>query len=1290
MSRKLLTFVVLLLVGLAGRSVEAEAAAPVDVPMADGSYVDWNDATELTNCTVENDGANVGSTGSGTVVKFDVRNTVEQDYILSFATGAKDEATLRLTLAGDGGTVLDTDVTVTDTESWDLTDEHRYLLSSLPAGSYTLTFAVTEATGSYAGNWGRLSFAAASGYDRVPGAITLAGGTYTGGMRVESAGNVGYIRNGAAASYGFICTQAGAYSLTMDMARYDGGTMLVTVADASTGATEASTSFAVDESVSASYAEQSIVLPGYISEGLKTLTLAFSSESDGYICNYQNVGFNHLASLMASVTGVTIAGQTVVGGDSTDWLCNLPTDYAGEEVTFGVESQNCTLSVTAADEAGNPVAVTALADGNYSVPVPQANTAVVVAMRVEPVEGAAALQEEYTLRLFRLGDMLMTAITVDGEELPAETLDALNADAHEAVFGGNVYTALPRVEARFIDGTVAEGIGVLMGTSATYTVTVADGDATREYVLTVEGVHIYNMSENDETVQLKYTSEGKSGDGTWTNGLYTLTTESLDGWNNSSFKFNSEVNTWSVPADVVVKQVVFKDFNANYNAGELASLTAGDAVVYIPTKHDYDEPDATMYDLVVNLEGHKAGTPITFTLQGGGQPVAWFELTVEKQAVTTPPVPTATSVTPTDNKNHCVVTVAFDREMQATEATIGGQTVTAEGGSSTLYFPVWDLQYDTDYTFTIAAGAARDTYGNANDEPVVIPVSVGSKAVAAKAAYDYVVSTAAEFSEAVAAVNAANTSADAPRKTIFIKNGDYDFGSAEQRLTAYNVSLVGESRDGVVLHGLRDGISNPVLNLRDRTGFYLQDLTVRNDYDYGASELKGVAVAVYGGNKTAMRNVRMLSNQDTQVTGERAYFEDCEIHGTVDFICGGGSNYYYNTDLVLENRGGNCIAAPSTGAGLDFGYVFDSCTISCVEGSEAVVDGTYSLGRPWQNEPRIAYINTTMEVLPQAAGWASMAELPTHFFEYGSIDGDGEPVDLSGRTNSPSSTNAYNPVLTAEEAAAYTLRNVLGGTDSWLPTEETAVSQAPVVAIEGSTLRWADLDDARCYVVFRDGQYLDNTTATSYELPGEGTYTVRSANANGGLGGESAPVRYATEVAVGASGWAAACLSYDAEVPEGAKAYVISSVRADEAVLTEVAGIPAGEGFIIHAAEGSYTFGRSAAAPEPASNLLVGTLSPVDVAPASVYVLGDDGASGAPSMRLNTATAIEAGSAYMPMPDGEAKDAYRLVLDGASAITSVEGGDAHSGPAYNLGGQRVGNMQKGGIYIVGGKKVMKR
>ena len=1275
-------------VALLGPGASAAWAAAVTLPMADGSYVDWADATTLENCEIENEGANVGSTSSNTVVTFDITNTQQQDYILKFATGAKDEATLRLTFAGEGGNVLDTDVTVVDTESWDPTTQHEFLLSDLPVGDYTLTFKVTNTTGSYAGNWGNLTFTSTDGYDSAPGSITLQNGTYANGTRYELAGNVGYVKNGGSAAYKFICREAGVYSLNMEMARYDGGTMGITVTDATTGKVEVSTQFAIDESVSGSYAAQTISLPGEISEGLKTMTLTFESASSGYIVNYRNVSLVRQASLLASITGLAIDGQTVTQGDETDWLCNLPINYDAETVTFTVASQNCQLAVTAADEAGEPVAVTQGEAGAYSVPTPGANKATIVTMALTPNDEAAAPQATYTLRLFRLGGIMVSALTVDGEELPAELIDALNADGNTAALTGRTYTALPAVQAKMNDGTLIDATGQLDGTLATYSLSATQGDLTRSYTLTIDGIHIYNKLETDETVQLKYTSEGDTGDGTWSNGLYTLTCERLDGWQNSSFKLNSEQNTWTVPSDVVVKQIVFKDFNANYNAGELVSLVAGDATVYIPYKHDYQEPDATMYDLVVNIEGHKAGTPITFTLQGGGQPVAWFELTVEKQAIATAPAPTNITVTSTESTNHCVVALTFDREMTATEATVGGQTVTAKGGSSVLYFPVWDLEYDTGYTFTIAAGAAKDTYGNGNAEPIDIEIKVGSKAAVAKAAYDYVVGTAQEFTEAVAAVNAANTSADAPRKTIFIKNGDYDFGSAEQKLTAYNVSLIGESRDGVVLHGLRDGISNPVLNLRDRSGFYLQDLTVRNDYDYGADELKGVAVAIYGGNKTAMRNVRMLSNQDTQVTGERAYFEECAIHGTVDFICGGGTNYYYKTDLVLENRDGNCITAPATGAGLDFGYVFDQCTIKPMEGAGEVVDGSYNLGRPWQNEPRAAFINTTMEVLPTAEGWTSMAELPTHFFEYGSVDGQGQPVDLSGRQNSPTSTNSYNPVLTAEEAAEYNLRNVLGGTDSWLPTEETAVSGAPTVTLRGRTLSWADLDDARCYVIFRDGQYLDNVTATSYDVTEQGTYTVRSANRNGGLGGSSLPVRYATEVTTGVEGWATACLSYDAKVPEGTKAYCISAIDDSQVVLNELDEIPAGEGFILNAAKGTHTFAALEAAPSSISNMLVGTLSAVSVEPNSVYVLGKREGTAEMAMMLYTGTEIGAGHAYLPMPTGEAAAAYTFKLGTVDGITSVDADGGAPATVYNLSGQRVESMQKGRIYIVNGKKVM--
>jgi len=250
------------------------------------------------------------------------------------------------------------------------------------------------------------------------------------------------------------------------------------------------------------------------------------------------------------------------------------------------------------------------------------------------------------------------------------------------------------------------------------------------------------------------------------------------------------------------------------------------------------------------------------------------------------------------------------------------------------------------------------------------------------------------------------------------------------------------------------------------------------------------------------------------VTGHRAYFEDCEIHGTVDFICGGGDNFYYQTDLVLENRGGNVVTAPSTNRTHKWGYVFQQCTIRALDNaSTATNEGSYSLGRPWQNEPRCYYLNTTMKVLPTDNGWAGMGNLPTHFYEYNSLDKDGTAIDLSVRGNSPTSTITYTPVLTTEEAARFTLENVLGGTDSWLPTDECVILPATTLSKEGNTLSWTAVDDARCYVIFKDGAYLANQTTTSYDTNGEtGVYTVRAANLNGGLGDVSNKVKIGIDV----------------------------------------------------------------------------------------------------------------------------------------------------------------------------------
>ena len=635
-----------------------------------------------------------------------------------------------------------------------------------------------------------------------------------------------------------------------------------------------------------------------------------------------------------------------------------------------------------------------------------------------------------------------------------------------------------------------------------------------------------------ESVDIK-NNEGTREEGVWTNGIYTLTTTSLDGYN-QYFKMNGSDYTISLPADVVVKQLVFKECSNNYagNNAQLVSVSSEGATCTLPEDtHFYHESEGEKHDIVVTIENHSAGNDIHFNLPKKGQPMCWIQLVTVKENPGTAPQKTAEVVNVVNN--HAVVTLTFDREIpNDVEATINNTTVAAEGGSAVLVFPVWGLEYNKEYTMTIAAGAVRDAYDNTNDADINIAVNTQAKPVVAKAAFDYVVSNAAELDAALAKLKESNKTADAQRKTVFLKNGTYSYGTLtgsyqhnvslkiDNWNNIYNVSLIGESKDGVLIEGTTDGITSSTLELGNGTGIYLQDMTIRNNYDYPYAN-KGVSVAVTGGNKAVLKNVAMQACQDTYVTGKRTYLENCDIYGTVDFICGGGDIFFQQCDLILlyreDDKGreqGNVIVAPNTTADTKWGYVLQGCTVKANPGEKVCSDKSYGLGRPWQNEPRAYYLNTTMDVLPNDNGWNNMSNLPTHFYEYHSMDKQGNALDLSVRGNSPSSTNHYTPVLTDDEAARFTVENVLGGTDSWLPTEATAQTAAPVVTASQMQLSWEAVDDARCYVIFKNGEYLTNQTATTFTATEEGDYTVRAANLNGGMGLTSTAVKASTATGI--------------------------------------------------------------------------------------------------------------------------------------------------------------------------------
>ncbi len=819
---------------------------------------------------------------------------------------------------------------------------------------------------------------------------------------------------------------------------------------------------------------------------------------------------------LAEITGITIEGQTVTAGEGYDFECKLPKTYTEKTVTFNVLSTFANISVSAEEDgSGDEVDVTKNADGSFTLPTPSDNGSHLITFRVTPTEGAVIQKNKYTFRLFKAGETTLSKLAIDGTNVEAALRRTINSaeSSYTATITGNIYTSLPEVTATAIDGTTPEITVTVANGVATYAIKTAD----RTFTLNIEGVHVYTPGEKDVEVTLNYTKTGFTDPGTWTDGLYKLECESLDGWDNAQFKFNSTDHKLSVPAGVVVKQLTFVKFAANYGDGEgITRFVSEGANCYVPSQHGYKR--GVQATVVVVLENHQPGAPIEFTITGGNQPYASLALVIEKTDPKT--APTLRNKSAQVTNNHAVISLEFDREMAAAEAAFNGTTVKAGGGNTVLNFPVYDLDYNKTYTLTIPAGTVKDLFGNAYPEDIAFDLTVGDRPVATKKAFDYVVSTTDEFTAAIKELGN-STATDLERVVIFLKNGDYDFGlNNEQKINRGYVSLIGESRDGVTIRGVRNGISNPILNIRDREGFYLQDMTLQNDFNFRkADKNSGQAVAVYGGNKTIMKNIRMHGNQDTQVTGERSYFDKCEIHGTVDFICGGGDNFYDQCDLVLENRGGNVIAAPNTTTATKWGYVFSNCTIKAdstevLNGAKSTydaTDGTYNLGRPWQNEPRITYLNTKMMILPDNNGWTSMSNLPTHFYEYGSVDKDGNVIDLSVRGNSPTSTNTYTPILTAEQAEQYTIGNVLSGTDGWLPTDYTVLTAAPVVTVDGKTLTWAADDQVRTYVIFKDGEYLANTTETTYTVAEDGVYTIRTANEMGGLSKDE------TRVTVGAN-----------------------------------------------------------------------------------------------------------------------------------------------------------------------------
>ena len=356
-------------------------------------------------------------------------------------------------------------------------------------------------------------------------------------------------------------------------------------------------------------------------------------------------------------------------------------------------------------------------------------------------------------------------------------------------------------------------------------------------------------------------------------------------------------------------------------------------------------------------------------------------------------------------------------------------------------------------------------------------------------------------------------------------------------ITRENLSITGQSEANTKLFNRPEieGISyTSTFFVNGVTGFYVQDMTLTNAFDYKtsmASQGSNSAQAARGvvlrdrGVKTIMKNVTMDSWQDTyysngsnQYSDSRGYFEDCTIKGYVDFFCGDGDHWFERCNLILRNgKAGNAsnMMAPRTYATQLWGYVFNKCQITAEdETTFNTCNNKFTLARPWSNSPAATFLYTKYNVLPSADGYKQMSSsgLVLRFHEYGSTDGNGALIDLSTRSMRASSPGAgsYAPVMTPAEAAEYTVHNALGGTDGYDPTiytKQVSMADADLTSVDRS-LSWNGQSEALCYFIFRktesgSDELFAITADTSYELDDAQigrTFIVRAANQRGGLG----------------------------------------------------------------------------------------------------------------------------------------------------------------------------------------------
>ncbi len=522
-----------------------------------------------------------------------------------------------------------------------------------------------------------------------------------------------------------------------------------------------------------------------------------------------------------------------------------------------------------------------------------------------------------------------------------------------------------------------------------------------------------------------------------------------------------------------------------------------------------------------------------------GLAIAEIFVLANKDAADDNTAPSIVNVIPADGETGASATgsiiVTFDEKIKlgTGDATLNGNVLTPRVSGKSVVYPYTSLDYATTYTFSLPAGAVVDRSGNPC-AALTSKFTTMERVRPEARVYDCII--AADGSGDYASIQEAVDAAPADRIKpwlIFVKNGEYK-GHVNIPANKPMLHFIGQDRDKAVI--LDDRTSGPYSTSDGATitiysnDCLFENITLENSHGHIQQSGPQALALNTSGDRTIFNNVAMLSYQDTWITPSnshyRAYVRNSFIEGAVDFIYNSGDIYIDNTILYITRKSGGYIVAPSHAADVEWGYVFNNCTITA---PGVPSETSVWLGRPWHNFPKTVFLNTRAEVTIPATGWyETMGGLPVIWADWNTTDGNGNPVDLSQRRDTYYRTDendnkVYGKAknhLTDEEAAEYTVKNVLSGSDNWEPVVKTEECAKPVASLENGTISWEPVDYAICYVVTHNDKVEAITTEPSVDVNADkpAGYFVQAVNEFGGLSEKASVTTPSGLVAVEAEG----------------------------------------------------------------------------------------------------------------------------------------------------------------------------